>query len=160
GAAAQNLFPTLAPKVATVLPLNPLTSQFVNVPEDTQRPTTNFWSLTLQRQLSPHDIVEIGYLGNRSYHQVRQRDTNPGVLTDAQAATVLASGSANSVSIQRLNPNWGPRPQLEAAAQAEYHAAYAKFDHRFSKSLMAGASYTWSANFSDNDEGFGGNDVV
>ena len=35
-----------------------------------------------------------------------------------------------------------------------------KFDKRMSKGLLVGANYTWSANFSDNDEAFGGNDVV
>jgi hypothetical protein len=158
--ATANLFPTLAPKVATAPPLNPITSTFVNVPEDVQRPTTNFWSLSVQRQFGGNYILELGYLGNRSYHQIRQRDANPGVLTADQAATVLATGSASSVAIQRLNPNWGPRTLLEAAAKAEYHAGYVKFDRRLSKGLLVGANYTWSANFSDNDEAFGSNDVV
>jgi hypothetical protein len=87
GAAAINLFPTLAPKVAALPPLNPLTSPFVNVPEDIQRPTTHFWTLTVQRQLDANHVVELGYLGNRSYHQIRQRDANPGMLTPEQAAT-------------------------------------------------------------------------
>jgi hypothetical protein len=160
GAAAINLFPTLAPKVAALPPLNPLTSPFVNVPEDIQRPTTHFWTLTVQRQLDANHVVELGYLGNRSYHQIRQRDANPGMLTPEQAATVIASGSSTSVTIRRLNPEWGARPLLEAAATGEYHAGYVKFDRRFTRGLLAGANYTWSSNFSDNDEAFGLNDVV
>jgi hypothetical protein len=150
--ATQNLFPTLAPKVAVIPPLNPLTSPFVNVPEDTQRPTTNFWSLSVQRQFGAAHILEVGYLGNRSYHQIRQRDANPGILTVEPGATVG--------TVRRLNPAWGARTLLEAAAKAEYHAGYVKFDRRLTKGLLAGGSYTWSANFSDNDEAFGSNDVA
>jgi hypothetical protein len=64
------------------------------------------------------------------------------------------------VTVRRLNPSWGPRTLLETAAKAEYHAAYLKFDKRMSRGLLVGMNYTWSANFSDNDEAFGGNDVV
>lgn len=160
GAATANLFPTLAPKVSTIPPLNPLTSTFVNVPEDAQRPTTNFWNLSVQRQFGVNHVLELGYLGSRSYHQIRQRDANPGVLTAAQAATVLATGSASSVTVSRLNPGWGPRTLLEAAAKAEYHAGYVRVDRTLTRGLLAGVNYTWSATFSDNDEAFGSNDVV
>ncbi|MBI2149381.1 MAG: TonB-dependent receptor [Acidobacteria bacterium] len=161
GAATANLFPTLAPKVTTVPPLSPATT-FVNMPEDSQNPTTNFWSLSVQRELGPDYLVELGYTGNRSYHQIRQRDANPGVLTSEHAARAIATGNPNppGFSIRRLNSAWGPRLLLETAAKAEYHAAYLKFDKRMSKGLLIGANYAWSANFSDNDEAFGGNDIV
>jgi len=41
---------------------------------------------------------------------------------------------------------------LEATAKGEYHAGYLKFDKRMSRGLLVGANYTYSANFSDNDE--------
>jgi hypothetical protein len=116
--------------------------------------------LSVQRQFDANHVLEVGYLGNRSYHQIRQRDANPGMLTAEQAASVLATRNPASVTIRRLNPSWGPRTLLEAAAKAEYHAGYVKFDRRFLSGLLAGFNYTWSATFSDNDEAFGGNDVV
>jgi hypothetical protein len=64
------------------------------------------------------------------------------------------------VTIRRLNSSWGPRTLLEAAAKAEYHAGYVKFDRRLTRGLLAGANFTWSGTFSDNDEAFGQNDVV
>jgi hypothetical protein len=105
-------------------------------------------------------VLELGYTGNRSYHQLRQRDANPGVLTAAQAATVIATDNPNNVLIQRLNPAWGPRNIIDPSAKSEYHAGYVKFDRRMSQGLLLGANYTWSANFSDNDEAFGLNDIV
>jgi hypothetical protein len=52
-----------------------------------QNPTTHFYSFSIQRHLAAGRIVEIGYSGNRSYHQIRQGQGNPGILTAAQAAT-------------------------------------------------------------------------
>ena len=150
---AANLFPTLAPKVATVPPLNPVTFRFINASEDIQNPTTHFWNLSVQREIGSNYIFEVGYTGNRSYHQLRQRETNPGVLTATQAAAVIATDNAN-ITVPRLNPNWGSRVLLETTSNAEYHAGYAKFDRRMSKGLQIGANYTWSANLSDNDEAF------
>jgi len=158
GPAIANLFPTLAPKTTTVPPLNPL-GAFTNTPENVQSPTVNFWSLSVQRELDRNYIVELGYTGNRSYHQLRQSQANPGILTPAQAAAVIASGRANSVTVQRLNPAWGARNLLETSAKGEYHAGYIKFDKRMSRGLLLGANYTWSANFSDNDEAFTATDI-
>ena len=164
GAATLNLFPTLAPKSNTIPALNPL-SGFVNVPANSQNPTVTMWSLSVQRELGTAYVLELGYTGNRSYHQVRQSEVNPAVLTATMAAAVIASGSAGcgttpACAVQRLNPSWGPRQLLATDAKGEYHAGYVKFDKRMSRGLVLGANYTWSANFSDNDEPFGANDVV
>ena len=88
GRDVANLFPTLAPKITMIPALNP-TSTFINVPEDAQNPTTAFWSLSVQRQFGRDYILEAGYVGNRSYHEIRQRDANPGVLTREQADTAI-----------------------------------------------------------------------
>jgi hypothetical protein len=158
-----NLFPALAPKTPVISPFDPL-APFVNVPANTQDPTTNFWSLSVQRELSKDYVIEVGYTGNRSYHQIRQSQANAPILTAAQAAQVVASGNANpqgfpSLQARRVNPNWGSRTTLEATAKAAYEAGYIKVDRRMSKNLMIGANYTYSGNWSDNDEAFAVTDV-
>src|SRR5437867_10113756 len=130
--AAANLYPTLAPKTATVPPLNPVMARFINAPEDIQNPMSHFWNLSVQREIGSNYVFEVGYSGNRSYHQLRQRETNPGVLTAALAATVIATDNP-SVIVPRLNPNWGSRILLETTSNGEYHAGYVKFDRRISK---------------------------
>jgi Carboxypeptidase regulatory-like domain len=147
-----NRFPTLALKIPTTV-FNPLTP-FTNASEDLQNPTTNFWTLSLQRELGS-TVLEFGYTGNRSYHQIRQSQANPPILTAAQAATVLATGDTASIpgaQSRRLNPSWNSRTLIESAAKAEYHAGYVRLDKRFSHRLQFGANYTFSANFSDGDE--------
>jgi outer membrane receptor protein involved in Fe transport len=149
-----NLFPTLAAKVTTIPPFSPALN-FVNSPVDTKHPATDLWSLSVQRELGREYILEVGYSGNRSYHQIRQTQANPPVLTTAQAATVIANGNANIIpgtQARRLNPNWGARTLVESTAKGAYHAGYVKFERRMAKGLMIGANYTYSGTWSDNDE--------
>jgi hypothetical protein len=158
-----NLFPQLAPKIAFIPPFTPATLSFVNSPEDLQNPTTHFWSLSLQREIATNYVLEFGYTGNRSYHQIRQGQANPPILTAAQAATVIATGNPASIpgaQARRLNPNWNSRTLIESAAKAEYHAGYVQFNKKIANGLLLGANYTWSANFSDNDESLAVNDIT
>jgi hypothetical protein len=156
-------FPTLLPKT-NIVTFNPL-GTFVNLPADTQNPTTNYWSLSLQRQLSGNFIVEVGYTGNRSYHLLRQSQANPGILTQDKADAVIAGCTpTNLTSCQdpagfptsptRLDPTLGSRTLLEATGQATYNAGYVQVDKRLSRGLQFGANYTWSTNISDSEEVF------
>jgi hypothetical protein len=158
-----DVFPTLLPKT-NVVTFSP-TATFVNLPSDTQNPTTNYWSLSLQRQLSSNFIVEVGYSGNRSYHLLRQGQANPGILTQAKADAVIAGCTATNLtscqdpagfptSPARQDPSLGSRTLLEATGQATYNAGYVQVDKRLSHGLQFGANYTWSSNISDSEEVF------
>lgn len=141
---------------------------FGNAPENFPAPTANIWSLSIQRQLSRDYIAELGYTGNRSYHGFRQGEGNPGTLTEAQAAQVRATNNPAIIPglpgitqadggppSRRVVPAWGSRVLAETTGKGEYHALFLKFDKRFSRGLLLGANYTWSANFSDSDEFLG-----
>ena len=157
-----NLFPTIPPKQTTVPPFDP-TISFINTPEDIQNPTTHFWSLSIQRQLGRNNLFEIGYSGSRSYHLLRLTDRNPGILTEEQALQVRNSGSALAaprLQQRRINPSWGSRASIESTALSEYHASYLRFERKTSQGVMFGMNYTWSANFSDNDEPLAVGDIV
>jgi hypothetical protein len=158
-----NLFPTLAPKISSLPPFNAATTAFVNSPVDTVHPTTNFWTLSVQRQVGSDYIVEAGYSGNRSYHQIAQGQANPPVLTADEAATVIATQNPLIIpgtQARRLNPNWNSRTLISSTAKGAYEAFYVKFDKRMSKNLMVGANYTFSGTWSNNDESLGVSDIT
>jgi len=154
-------YPTLLPKT-NVVTLGPTTT-FANLLSDTQNPTTHYWSLSLQRQLSSSFIIEAGYIGNRSYHLVRQGQANPGILTQAKADAVIAGCTATNLSScqdptgfptspSRLDPSIASRTLLETSGQAIYNSGYVQIDKRLSHGLQFGANYTWSTNISDSEE--------
>jgi len=156
-------FPTLLPKT-NIVTLGP-TTNFASIPSDTQSPTTNYWSLSLQRQLSGNFIVEVGYSGNRSYHLFRQSQANPGTITQAKADAVIAGCTPTLGTCQdptgfpaspsRLDPSIASRTLIEATGQSTYNAGYVQVDKRLSRGLQFGANYTWSTNISDSEEVFG-----
>jgi outer membrane receptor protein involved in Fe transport len=166
--ALPNQWPKLLPVSANPT-LDPYAT-FVNSPTDMQNPTTRYYSFTIQRQFLTNYIFEVGYTGSSSYGQIRQGQTNPGILTAAQAATVLSTKNPNSIPglvpssafpvSRRENPAWGQRVSIEATAKARYDAMFVKLDKRFSSGLTVGGNYTWSANFSDNDESLGVADIT
>jgi len=149
-----NVFPQLPPPQTTAPVFTPLAG-FVNFLQDSQNPTTHFYSFSIQRQFSKDYIFEIGYTGSRSYHQIAQGQLNPGILTPQQAQTVIATrstASIPSVQARRVHPEWGSRTTFPTSANANYNALFLRFDKRLSHGLTVGANYTWSALHSDNDE--------
>jgi outer membrane receptor protein involved in Fe transport len=154
--AIANLWPQILP-VSGTAKFDP-TATYVNSPVNTQNPTTDFYSFSIQRQFARSYVFEVAYVGSRSYHGIRQGNTNPGVLTPAQAATVQQTKNAASIpgtQARRLNPAWGSRVTIESTALADYNAMYVKLDKRLSHGLTLGGNYTWSKNMSDNDESLG-----
>src|SRR5205807_1283537 len=96
-------------------------------------------------------VLEIAYAGSRSYHGVRQGQTNPGVLTAAQAQAVrdaknaaapgvpgLPSTSVGNPPSRRLIPAWGARTTIEMTALGNYNSMYVKLDKRLSHGITAG----------------------
>lgn len=160
--AVMNLFPTLLPPTTSSPVFNPL-AQYINSLEDTQNPTTHFYSFSIQREFSKNYIFELGYSGNRSYHQIGQGQLNPGILTPEQAQTVIATRSATGIPAlqqRRLHPEWGSRVTFESNANSNYNAMFLRFDKKMSHGLLLGANYTWSALLSDNDESLGVTDLA
>lgn len=166
--ALANVWPTLLPTSAT--PTLNRYATFVNSPEDMQNPTVRYYSFSIQRQLLNNYIFEAGYTGSSSYGGIRQGEINPGTLTAAQVATVLSTKSASSIPgltpstafpvSRRQNPDWGSRVSIESTAKSRYDAMFLKLDKRYSSGLTIGGNYTWSANFSDNDESLGVGDIT
>jgi hypothetical protein len=167
-----DVFPTQYPPQTTPPTFNPM-FVFANLPSDTQRPTSHYWSLSAQRQLNQNYILELGYIGNRSYHLLRQSQANPGVLDPAKAEYVRTNCTFATLNTcenpagfplspfvitnpttdsGRRDPRFGSRPLLEASGQAEYHAAYVRLEKKFSSGLQFGVNYTWSANLSDSED--------
>jgi hypothetical protein len=170
GAAAPiDVFPTLPPKVTS--PTLTSSSVLIYIPSDAQNPTTHYWSLSIQRQLRSDYTLELGYNGNRSYHLIRQGQANPGQLSPAKAAAVIAGcttatiatcespagfhrSPSNAIATDRgrINPNWDNRTLLETTGIGAYHGAYVQMSGRTAFGLRFGANYTFSANFSDSEE--------
>ena len=141
---------------------NPLAG-FVNAQQGTESPEQRFYSLSLQRELGRRFMVEVGYSGSRGYGGINQVELNPAILTDEQAAQVIAARSSTvipSAQSRRLNPAIGSRVLIPATtgpagndveARSRYNAVYLSGTHRLTNGLQFNASYTFSRWESNND---------
>lgn len=151
-----DVFPILAPG-GNPPTFNPLAT-FVNSPPDLKNPETYFYSLSFQREIARQFVLEIGYTGSRSIHQINQGQLNSAILTAAQIATVRASQNANSIPSaqnRRILPQFGGRVIIGADAQATYNAGYVSLKKRFGHGLLFNLAYTRSKLISNNDESLG-----
>jgi len=136
---------------------------FRNVPENAELPASQYWSLSLQREVGDQTTVEVGYTGSLARHGLVQMQANPSRLTAEQAATVRATGNAfaiPSVQARREYPQIGSRILYATEGTSEYHAGFARFDRRFHRGLQFGAAYTIGRLMSDSDEALGVPDIV
>jgi len=160
----QNVYPNLLP-VGGAAVFNPLAT-WVNSAQNTENPETRSWSADLQREIG-NVILTVGYVGNRGYKGVNQIQLNPGILSEAQAATVIATRNINSIpSVQarRLFPQFGSRVTIPAyvgpggndvEARSTYQGAFVRADKRYAHGLQFGGSYTYGRMFSNNDASLG-----
>lgn len=151
--ATTNIYPQLPPVNQTSFPFDPR-ADFTNLPTYAEQPTTNFYSFSIQRGIGASHLLELGYSGSRNYHQSVRTQTNPAILTSAQASQVIATGNVNAipaVPLRRIHPEWGSRVLIEPAGISSYNAAFVRFDRSFSNGLLGSVAYTYSSNLSDND---------
>lgn len=140
-------FPRLNPTPVADLGL----AAFTNLPTNAQQPTTHFYSFSAQREFGAY-IVEAGYSGARAYHLVRRFDANPGTLSEEQASRTMAGAAIPPLQQRRVNPDWGARGIVEPAASSYYNAVFLRADRRLAQGLMLGANFTYSSNFTENDD--------
>jgi hypothetical protein len=157
GINVQDLYPNKLTGSATPV-FNPLAT-FVNSAEDTQNPSSQYYSFDIQREIGDF-IVWAGYSGSRGYHGINQIDMNPAILTPAQAAAVRAGQAIPGLQARRLFPQFGSRVTIptdtgpngvDAEARSTYNAAFISLQKRLSHGLQFGASYTYSRWYSNND---------
>ena len=151
-----DVYPTLAPPT-TFPTFNPLAT-FVNSPTNLQNPESYLYSLSFQREFFRQFVMEIGYTGSRSIHQINQLQNNAPILTAAQIATVQMTLNPNlipSAQLRRIRPDLGGRVIIASDAQATYNAGYVSLKKRFANNLLFDIAYTYSKLISNNDESLG-----
>jgi hypothetical protein len=106
------------------------------IPRDTPTGNVQSWHVSVQRELLPNFIVDVGYVGNKS------RDIL--VLGDFNQAR--PNGPAENTALQARRPIGGFQ-EIQAAfagGRGDYHALQIKLERRYSRGLYLLNSFTWS----------------
>lgn len=162
--ALQNVYPNLIPASGEAV-FNPLAS-YTNSAEETETPESKFYSFSVSRQFGDY-VLEVGYLGRRTYKGINQVVANPSILTESQIALVQSTRNSNAipgVQARRLFPQYGVRTLIPAyigpggndvEARSESNAIYVSANKRFSRGLQFGGNYTYGRWYSNNDASLG-----
>ena len=101
------------------------------------------WNFAVQRQLTPTVILETGYTGSHGVHlPLIENDINtalPAAVTPAGYVWPAPAGSG-----AKPWPGFGSVTGLLWQVSSRYDALNASLQKRFSRGLLAQASYTWS----------------
>lgn len=90
------------------------------------------YSLDLQRQFSDHDVLDVGYVANRSIHLNSTNDFND------------PTPGPGSVQARRPYQPWSTITFDTQDQSSNYNALQAKFEHRFSQGFNLLVSYSYS----------------
>lgn len=91
------------------------------------------YSLNVQRQFSDHDMLEVGYVGNRGVH-----------LSSTNDANVPLTPGPNAIQQRRPYPTWSGITFQTQDMSNHYDSLQTKFEHRFSYGFSTLVAYTYS----------------
>ena len=106
------------------------------IPRDNPTGNVQSWHVSVQRELLPNLLVDVGYVGNRS------RDIM--ILADYNQAR--PNGATENATLQARRPIAGFQ-EIQIAfggGKGDYHALQVKVERRYSRGLYLLNSFTWS----------------
>ena len=125
-------------------PLSPVAVDYYN----DSTPSVMQYNLSLQQEFAAGTVVNLTYVGARSYHLPVANDVNTRIPTFLAERTVFFGASPEPLRPFK-NPNWGRTSILEWTGQAFYNSFQASINKRLSQGFQVRANYTWSRNVDD-----------
>jgi hypothetical protein len=129
-------------------------SNVTSIQHNLKTPNTQSWNLNLQQELGSKFVMQVGYLGNKSTHQVQLLDINqptPGINT-------LTNTSQSRRPYNSLYPNLRQINTISSVGWANYNSLQATLRSTEFHGLTSQIAFTWSHNIdtaSEVDDFFG-----
>jgi len=118
-------------------------------------PSYQDFNVTVQREVMPNTVFEIGYVGTKGTHLLGDIDLNQ--------PTVAARLANELVDVNAIRPyaGYGAFADRSPVFTSNYNSLQASLNRRMSQGLTLGVSYTWSRLLTTNpvDRGFGATDT-
>ena len=118
-------------------------------------PSYQDYNFSVQREIMPSTVLEIGYVGTKGTHLLGD--------IDLDQPTVAARTANELVDVNAIRPfaGYGAFADRAPVFTSNYNSLQASLNHRMSHGLTLGVSYTWSKLLTTNpvDRGFGATDT-
>jgi len=148
-----NPFPPIAnPVFPSFMPYSPSTLLTeTTFAQNFQPPVFQHYSLNLQTEIAHDFIWEIGYVGTRGTHLIRERSPNQAALaTPADPIRGETTNTLDNISLRAPLLGWSTNNyvQIESEGANWYNALTTSLKKRFSHGLQLLASYTFARDLS------------
>ena len=164
--------PTYPFAFTTVNAVIPTSSFGFNYDQSNTTPYVIQYNLNIQREVLKDTILTVGYVGSKGIHQYTGREYNPPTPTVVNGVTYYAScfNATTGVSAYgltlcpsgskltanpRVNSHFGQFEELQPISSSNYNSLQVILNRRFSKSVQAQLSYTYSRCMDDGAFGVG-----
>ncbi len=121
-------------------------------------PSTYNWSFGVQQDIGFGTVVDVAYVGSVARHLLHSRNLNAtpyGTNYLPSSADSTSPGRPLPVNFLRPYRGYGDINYRELAGSSNYHSLQAQANRRFTRSLIFGATWTWSKMMNFSDEDFG-----
>jgi hypothetical protein len=154
-----NLFDNSAAGAAPGPSLAPINPVMTGTPTATgvvfKAPSYQDYNVSIQREVMPNTVVELGYVGTKGTHLLGDIDLNQ--------PTVAARTANELVDVNAIRPfaGYGAFGDRATVFTSNYNSLQASFNRRLSHGLTLGVAYTWSKLLTTNpvDRGWGATDT-
>ncbi len=127
-----------------------------------RQPSTQEWSLDVQREVRPKLMVDIGYYGNKGTHLLGDVDINeptPGAYVTALAPfgvtpPITTFGATEQLNFIRPFKGYDAMNIFSTEFDSNYNALQIAIQKRFKENSLLNVNYTWSHALTDAQSDF------
>ena len=117
----------------------PSLSDVNSIDHHQKTPNTQTWNLNVQQELGSKFVLQVGYVGNKSTHQLQVLDINQPTPGDPETAQSRRPFNAQFPSLRQINT-------ISSVGWASYHSLQTSLRSTNFHGLTTQVSFTWSHN--------------
>ncbi|MBZ5664135.1 MAG: TonB-dependent receptor [Acidobacteriia bacterium] len=110
-----------------------------NIDRHQQTPNTQTWNLNVQQELSSRFVLQVGYVGNKSTHQLQSLDINQPTPGDPDTSQSRRPFNAQFPTLRQINT-------ISSVGWASYHSLQTSLRSTDFHGLTTQIAFTWSHN--------------
>ena len=126
---------------------------------DWKQPYIQTWSVSIQRELWPGDILHVAYAGSAGVHMLVRANPNQMFHPTAEFIADLEAIGYSTSSVpwfvryaMAQNTQFSRIHLIDTSAHSTYHSLQLSYSHRYRAGLQFTANYTWAKALDDNSE--------
>ena len=124
--------------------INFATPNYYSPPDNFKAPKALEWSFSVERQVTPHNVLAVTYVGNHGYDQSLTNSFANSFLTTAGQSKYYPNGFGGLPTGAAPDPRFLSVSQVVTSGYSNYDAGSVQLRHSFSYGFTGQFGWTWS----------------